>query len=182
MEFINIILTAFAVVMIIVGPVIIWEYYKKNKNLQNVIDNNHIITHDEYDKQMTQMRKDIKQRLASETPQPVRDMLNIIQPGKIFIFDSEGKLILTFTGESNDIYERFCQSLTLRDFELPYQQRIYTISYYRPPAKAIAELSDWLVFTIYVTELDEGDYYSLPAVEDKYGLITISKEEINGTL
>ena len=182
MEFINIILTAFAVIMIIVGPVIIWEYYKKNKNLQNVIDNNHIITNDEYDKQMTQSRQDIKQRLASETPQSVRDMLNIIQPGKIFIFDSEGKLILTFTGESNDIYERFCQSLTLRDFELPYPQRIYTISYYRPPAKAVAELSDWLVFTIYVTELDEGDYYSLPAVEDKYGLIAISKEEINGTL
>ena len=182
MEFINIILTAFAVIMIIVGPVIIWEYYKKNKNLQNVIDNNHIITNDEYSKQMTQLRQDIKQRLASEIPQSVRDMLNIIQPGKIFILDSEGKLILTFTGESNDIYERFCQSLTLRDFELPYPQRIYTISYYRPPAKAVAELSDWLVFTIYVTELDEGNYYSLPAVEDKYGLITISKEEINGTL
>lgn len=182
MEFINIVLTAFAVVMIIVGPVIIWEYSKKNKELQNVIDNSHVITDDEYDKQMAQMRQNIKQRLANETPQSVRDILNIIQPGKIFIFDSEGKLILTFTGESNDIYERFCQSLILHDFELPYPQRIYAVSYYRPPAKTLAELSDWLVFTIYVTELDEGDYYSLPAEEDKYGLITVSKEEINGTL
>lgn len=182
MEFINIILTAFAVVMIIVGPVVILEYSKKNKELQNTIDNQHVITNDEYDKQMTKMRQDIKQRLTLETPQPVRDILNVIQPGKIFVFDSEGKLILTFTGESNDIYERFCQGLILRDFELPYPQRIYTVSYYRPPAKALAELSDWLVFTIYVTELDEGNYYSLPAEEDKYGLITISKEEINGTL
>ena len=132
-------------------------------------------------RELEQLYNNIKCNAIAKAPEIVKDTVKIVQPDEIHVFDGVGNQIYSYvTAHPETIFQDMCEDILSRQLILPEDTRLYMVSYYRPPVADLKALSNWFVVICYYCESDE--YYSSEWKEADNHIITISKEELNGTL
>lgn len=131
--------------------------------------------------ELEKLYNNIKCSAIAQAPEVVKDTVKIVQPDEIYVFDNVGNQIYSYvTAKPETIFADMCEDILSRQMILPEDTRLYLVSYYRPPAADLKALSNWFVIICYYCESEE--YYSSEWKEADNHIITISKEELNGTL
>ena len=131
--------------------------------------------------EMEKLYNNIKCSAIAQAPAIVKDTVKIVQPDEIYVFDNVGNQIYNYiTAKPETIFSDMCEDILSRQMILPEDTRLYLVSYYRPPADDLKALSNWFVIICYYCESE--DYYSSEWKEADNHIITISKEELNGTV
>lgn len=132
-------------------------------------------------RELEKLYNNIKCSAIAQAPDIVKDTVKIVQPDEIYVFDNVGNQIYSYiTAKPETIFSDMCEDILSKQLILPEDTRLYLVSYYRPPADDLKALSNWFVIICYYCESD--DYYSSEWKEADNHIITISKEELNGTL
>lgn len=132
-------------------------------------------------RELEKLYHNIKTNAIIKAPEVVKDTVKIVQPDEIYVFDNVGNQIYSYvTAKPETIFSDMCEDILSRQMILPEDTRLYLVSYYRPSVDDLKALSNWFVIICYYCESD--DYYSSEWKEADNHIITISKEELNGTL